>query len=121
MNLKYFSKKASHGGYIFSYAVETYDLASKHSGAFKDGTHNNKMMSRHPHSQNNEAYITALFWAFFSIGRLASVFIATKLSAPFMLLIDIVRYFLSNVITRGEQASYNYRFNARLVALFQHF
>jgi fucose permease len=78
--------QASHGGYIFSYAVETYDLAPKHS------TNHHKLMNKHPHSHNNnEAYITALFWAFFSIGRLASVFIATKISAPCMLFIDIVR------------------------------
>ena len=44
----------------------------------------------HQHHQSDDAYITAIFWAFFSLGRLTSIFLATKFSASFMIFIDIV-------------------------------
>jgi fucose permease len=44
----------------------------------------------HQHPQSDDAYITAIFWAFFSLGRLTSIFLATKFSASFMIFIDIV-------------------------------
>ncbi len=87
--------KAAHGAYIFSYAVETYELAPKHRTAFKNDTHSQRILNSHHHHHNDEAYITALFWAFFSLGRLASIFIATKFSAPFMIFVDIIGCFVS--------------------------
>ena len=99
--LNYLIEKAAHGGYIFSYAVEKYQLSAAKFQAIKASPKDSKIANRHPHHQNNdEAYITALFWAFFSIGRLVSIFIATKFSASFMIFIDIVKikflnYFIS--------------------------
>lgn len=88
--------QASHGGYIFSYLAETYDLKPEHLDAFKNSTNDQRVINRHQtptnKKHNDEAYITALFWAFFSIGRLASVFIAMKVSASFMVFVDIVKY-----------------------------
>ena len=92
MNLNNFILQAAHGGYIFSYAVEKYQLSAAKFHAIKVSPKDSKIANRHPHHQNNdEAYITALFWAFFSIGRLVSIFIATKFSASFMIFIDIVK------------------------------
>lgn len=88
--------QASHGGYIFSYIVEVYDVKPNRFSGFKNSTQNQRIMNRHHHNHHSdEAYITALFWAFFSIGRLASIFIATKFSASFMILIDIIGCFIS--------------------------
>lgn len=89
--------QASHGGYIFSYIVEKYDIESKsQSNKLHKLIKNDTLLNRHHyhHSdelKNDEAYITAIFWAFFSIGRLVSIYGATKFSASFMLFIDIVK------------------------------
>lgn len=40
--------------------------------------------------KNNDAYITATFWAFFSIGRFASIFVAKRLSPSYMIMLDLV-------------------------------
>jgi fucose permease len=86
--------QASHGGYIFSYTVEEYNLKTIKHVAVQNHTPSKQIMNRHNHSQNDDAYITALFWAFFSIGRLVSIYIATKFSSSFMILIDIVIFIL---------------------------
>ncbi len=56
------------------------------------GNHNTTSINRNifNHKRNDDAYITASFWAFFSIGRLLSIFIATKITPSFMILIDLV-------------------------------
>ena len=84
-----FFNKASHGGFIFSYAVEKYDMKpAKFSSTLKNDSKTKLSVTRHHHQQ--DAYITACFWAFLSIGRLISIFISTKFSASFMIFVDIV-------------------------------
>jgi hypothetical protein len=84
--------QATHGGYIFSYAVEKYDLKLD-SDLFKNSSNSKLVMSRHHHHHLDDAYITATFWAFLSIGRLISIFLATKFTASFMMVADIVSTF----------------------------
>lgn len=90
--------KSSHGGFIFSYTIEKYDttestkpppLSSKSTSASSKKL-TVSHIHRHHHENDDEAFITAMFWAFFSLGRLASIYIATKFSSAFMLSIDIV-------------------------------
>jgi hypothetical protein len=42
--------------------------------------------------KNDDGFITASFWLFFAIGRLISIFIATKFTPLFMILVDIVSF-----------------------------
>lgn len=94
--------KSSHGGFIFSYTVEKYDTVSTvfQKIKSKNGTEKKLLLTKH-HRNGDDAYITALFWAFFSIGRLASIYIATKFSIVLMITVDIVRttrwYFKSTI------------------------
>jgi hypothetical protein len=81
--------QASHGGYIFSYTEKEYHISVSKLPRFHNDTKNRLILNRH-HQESDDSFITATFWAFFSIGRLASIFIATKFSCAFMLSIDIV-------------------------------
>lgn len=71
----------------------------------KNDTKNKLLVNRHHHQQNDDAYITATFWAFFSIGRLISIFIAAKFSSSFMLSIDIVIILFFNYYLIGRLIS----------------
>jgi hypothetical protein len=44
--------------------------------------------------KNDDGFITASFWLFFATGRLISIFIATKFTPMFMILVDIVSFLL---------------------------
>ena len=93
---------SSHGAYIFSYAMKTYDGNESPSstsdvqrmdtkaGATAGSSHIERIARHHRQSLSDDAYITVVFWAFFSLGRLVSIYAATKFSASFMLLIDCV-------------------------------
>lgn len=112
-----FFQKASHGGLIFSYTVEKYEvmigsLKQHHqeqptgqtahhtaaAAASKNLTH--LYMKK---IKNNDAYITATFWAFFSIGRFVSIFVAKRLAPSYMILVDIVRVFNQKFKTFSPQ------------------
>ncbi|RNA39544.1 Major facilitator superfamily domain-containing 4 [Brachionus plicatilis] len=89
--------QAIHGGYIYSYTVEKFQKEKSKFSSIKNVNHK-LIVNRHHSHHIDDAYITAAFWAFFSIGRLVSIFLATKFSSSFMLLLDIIGCFLACLI-----------------------
>lgn len=88
--------QATHSGYIFSYAFKKYDFPSAplKKANLTNVIHHHKIHA----SQSDEAYITASFWAFFSIGRLASIFLATKFTPAFMIVSDLIGILLATLL-----------------------
>lgn len=58
-------------------------------------SHRNKTISFHNKFENDDAYITASFWAFFFIGRFVSIFISKRVSPAYMLMMDMVKKIFS--------------------------
>ncbi|ESO07402.1 hypothetical protein HELRODRAFT_170736 [Helobdella robusta] len=65
--------QSAFGGYIYAYAVKSIVDLSKTEGA----------------------YLNALFWGMFALGRLISIYLATKFTPAFMLLCNIMGCMLS--------------------------
>lgn len=71
--------------------MEKFEIDKFKYSSIKSASHKLIVNRHHSHHIDN-AYITAGFWAFFSIGRLVSIYLATKISSLSMLTIDIVRF-----------------------------
>ncbi|CAF0884729.1 unnamed protein product [Brachionus calyciflorus] len=90
--------QASHGGFIYSYTVDKYDRQSSKLASLKQDSKQKFLVNRHHGQHRDDAFITAAFWAFFSLGRLLSIFIATKFSSSFMIFIDIIGCIVASFI-----------------------
>jgi len=62
----YVGAETSYGGWIFTYAVEVYGM-----------------------DETNAAYLSSVFWGAMVVGRLAAVFLSTKISAHRLLSLDM--------------------------------